>query len=249
MPCHYFVKSGAKNPRCKGLSSCFARQHPCARQNGGGSPELANGFSLIELLVVVAIIGMLAYFVVPTIQSISSARGIADSANRIAEAVEFARSEAVARRTYVWLGFENLTQSGIRIFVLGGVYSKDGSANAASANIQPLFRSVVLEQVGLVGSADTGANNSSYTGASALATSTLGITFSSGSRTFSSKTTVTFTPTGEVMLTGLPTSTTAFESQILIGIRSFRGTTAATNNDIAVVIDGASGIPTVYHKQ
>jgi hypothetical protein len=51
------------------------------------------------------------------------------------------------------------------------------------------------------------------------------------------------------MLTGLPTSSTSFEPQILIGLRVFRGTTEATNNDIAVVVDGSLGIPTIFRKE
>ncbi len=206
-----------------------------------------RGFSLVELLVVVALIAILAYLAVPALSSIASARGTVDSAYKIAEAIEFARSEAVARRTFVWLGLQDSTNSGNRNLNLGGVFSKDGTTNTSSANLQPLFRPMFMERVGLVESADTGANSARYSGASVLATNQSGVAFYNGSQTFNGKT-ITFTPTGEAMLTGLPTSSTVFEGKILIGLRLFRGTAEASNNDVAVVVDGASGIPAIYQK-
>jgi prepilin-type N-terminal cleavage/methylation domain-containing protein len=210
--------------------------------------SLGKGFSLIELLVVIAVIGILASLSIPAIHSIGSARTSIDAAYKISDAIELARSEAIARRTFVWLGLENTTDYGNRNLRVGLVYSKDGSTNINSDNLQPISRPVLLERIGLVGAADTGINNSKYANANALATSTAGVTFSVGSQGFTNKT-ITFTPTGEAMLTGLPTSSTSFEPQILIGLRVFRGATEATNNDIAVVVDGSLGIPTIFRKE
>lgn len=206
------------------------------------------GFSLIELLVVVAIIGVLASFGIPALHSIGGARGSLDTAYKISQSIELARNEAVARRTYVWIGLEDSESFGNRNLLLGGVYSKDGSTNTNPSNLQPLFRSVLMEKVGLVASPDTGGNNSAYSSAQALQTNQSGITFSIGSQNFNSKT-ITFTPSGEAMLSGLPTTATPFESQILIGIRGFRGTSETKNNDIAVVVDGSTGIPAIYRNQ
>ena len=207
-----------------------------------------HAFSLVELLVVVAIFVVLASFAVPALNSIGGARGSVDAAYKISQSIELARSEAVARRTYVWIGLEDSESFGNRNLFLGGVYSRDGSTNISAANLQPLFRSILIEKVGLVASADTGTNNSEYSSAQALQTNQSGITFSIGSQVYNSKT-ITFTPSGEAMLSGAPTSSTPFESKILIGIRGFRGTTESKNNDVAVVVDGSTGIPVIYRKQ
>ena len=124
----------------------------------------------------------------------------------------------------------------------------DGSTNTSSANLQTLFRSTLIEKVGLVASVDTGNYNSQYSSAAALQTNQSGIVFSTGSQSFNSKT-ITFTPSGEAMLAGLPNLNTPFENKILIGLRGFRGTTEFTNNDVAVVVEGSTAIPTIYRKQ
>jgi prepilin-type N-terminal cleavage/methylation domain-containing protein len=70
-----------------------------------------RGLSLVELLGVVSIIGLLAAFAVPAFNSIGQARGVAEAAYQISAAVELARAEAIARRTYVWMGLHAGTNS------------------------------------------------------------------------------------------------------------------------------------------
>jgi prepilin-type N-terminal cleavage/methylation domain-containing protein len=216
--------------------------------SSGVKAKGGEGFTVMELLVVLAIFGILAALIVPAFNSIGAARGVVDASYKISEALELARSEAVARRTYVWLGLQDSTNFGNRNLHLGIVYSKDGSTNNGAANIQPVSRSILLEHVGLVEIVNTGTNTAKYFGAMALATNSAGASFSIGSKSFSDKT-ITFTPMGEAMLTGFPSITTTFESQILIGLRTFRGITESTNNDIAVVVDGSTGIPAIFRKQ
>lgn len=197
---------------------------------------------------VIAIIGVMATLVVPALNSIGQSRGASSAAYQLAGAIELARSQAVSRRTYVWIGLLPQTNSGNTDLRVGMVYSKDGSTNGAVTNLQALGRPLLLERVGITNpsSVDTGNALASPADWSA-ATAGLG-NFTSGNATFTNGKTITFSPSGEVTTNAAPTYTNAFEPRIGIGLRQMRGTTAVTNNDIAIVIDGSVGIPTIYQK-
>jgi len=206
------------------------------------------GFSLIELLVVIAIIGLLAAFTVPAFSSIGQARGVTEAAYQVAAAVELARSEAIARQTYVWLGLQTQTNSGNLDLRIGLVYSKDGSStNTSTSNLQPIGRSIFLQRVGLV--TPTSVVPAALPAPIDLSTYSGGISFAIGQMTTSGKS-LTFTPMGEVTTNASPRATDGFDPRLGIGLRQTRGTTPTSNtdNDTAVVIDGSVGIPTIYRK-
>lgn len=213
------------------------------------SAASGSGFTLIELLVVIAVIGIMAGLMLPAFNTIGQARGVSSAAYQLAGAIELARSEAVTRRTYVWLGLLPQTNSGNVDLRVGMVYSKDRTTNSDANNLQPLSRPVLLERVGITNPStlSVGANIGSPVDWSA---STTGLgNFTCGSVSFGNGKTITFSPTGEVGTNASPTYTNAFNPRIGIGLRQMRGNSAATNNDIAIVIDGSVGIPTIYQKK
>ena len=65
----------------------------------------ARGFTLVELVLVISILGILAWLAVPRVAGISDARLDAASA-RVAADLRFARGRAVAERTRYGLEFE-----------------------------------------------------------------------------------------------------------------------------------------------
>jgi len=218
------------------------------------SQAAANAFSLIELLVVIAIIALLTAFALPAFNSIGQARGVSEAAYQVAAAVEMARSEAITRQTYVWLGLQNQTNSGNQDLRIGMVYSKDGTTSTTAANLQPIGRAVLIQRAGLVDPSVLQVSGlpsgTVLSGLPSILANSTGATFSIGQAGFTS-TTVTVTPAGEFLLNSPATAsatTTGFDPKIAIGLRQFRGTTASVDNDVAIIIDGSVGIPTIYRK-
>jgi hypothetical protein len=147
----------------------------------------------------------------------------------------------------VWLGLQPQTNSGNLDLRLGIVYSKDGTTNSLAANLQPIGKSLLIQRVGLTNTTalDVGTNLANPVDLSAF---TGGVTFKIGQAINSDRRTITFTPLGEATTNPAPKFTDGFDPRLGIGLRSARGTALLTNTDIAIVIDGSVGIPTIYRK-
>jgi type II secretory pathway pseudopilin PulG len=94
------------------------------------------GFTLIELLLVIAIIMLMMGLLVPAFNSLKGSRTLAQTAFEISGALEQARSYAMSRNTYVWVGFfeEDIANPspasprapGIGRVIVSVIASKDG---------------------------------------------------------------------------------------------------------------------------
>lgn len=222
------------------------RDRNCEKQPARRSRRL--GFSLLELLVVVAIVALLSVGTIPALRSILQARGATNAAYQVAAAVELARSEAIARRTFVWLAIQPQTNSGNADLRLGLFYSKDGSSNHASINVAPLARPLLLERSDMVpfSSATSFVTNNPVP--DDLSSANSGATFTSGNFSFSSGRTITFTPLGEASTSATPAWMNTFSPRIAITLQQTTGTTRQTNDTLAVLVDGSVGLPTIYRR-
>lgn len=195
---------------------------------------------------VIAIVALLATFAVPGISAIASSRGITQATYEINSMLELARSEATSRQTYVWVGFQPVTNNQNLDLAVGLVCSRDGSPETTSTNLLPLSRVVTIQRVGLLGfdqlnSATRGLTSNAVTPLNVSTNN--GVNFSNGATSFSSAHTITFTPRGEAMLRPSPSSFDGFDQNICVGLRKSRGTQLPVgDDDAAVLLDGSTGI-------
>src|SRR5438128_5707635 len=95
-----------------------------------------GGFTLLELLIVVAIIGLLLVLIAPAFTTIKGGTDVTSAAYTIKGVLDTARTYAKANNTYTWVGFyeEDVSQSstspataGTGRLVISIVASKDGT--------------------------------------------------------------------------------------------------------------------------
>jgi prepilin-type N-terminal cleavage/methylation domain-containing protein len=103
---------------------------------GERGPESVLGFTLLELLIVVGIIGLLLVLIAPAFTTIKSSSDVTNAAYTIKGVLDTARTYAKANNTYAWIGFyeEDVSQpstiparAGTGRLVMSIVASNDGT--------------------------------------------------------------------------------------------------------------------------
>lgn len=203
-----------------------------------------RGFSILEVLVVIAIISILAYFAITGFKNMATSHGVSQAASDAASLLELARSEAIARQTYTWVAFKNETNSGVLELLMVAIGSADGTTNANATNLFALSRLMRARNCGLTNYSALKSETKALSPIASVAdlSSNDGITYSNKLSQFK-KNTITFTPRGQAMLVGSPSSTDGFEPAIGIGFLPARGDTINTTSqdDAGVVVDGSTG--------
>jgi len=237
-----------------------------------GRPRAA--FSLIEMLVVMAIIGMLIILVVPAFTSIKSGTDVTTAANTIKGVLDTARTYAKANRTYTWAGFyeENVANPAspnsdnpkVGRLVMSTVASKDGTNVATTNPIDP----TKLIQIGKLTKIDN-VHLTVFTGS--LAGSGTGLTFSTrptvattycvgntasttpfkyplGGTQYTFNYAVQFSSDGEACVNN---STNTPQTAAEVGLEQTHGTATPSPtpaNPVAIQITGVGGDVTIYRK-
>jgi len=218
-----------------------------------------RGLSLTELLVVIAIIGLMMALAVPAVNSMAGGRTVAANLDSLSELLEYARTEAQARSTYVWVGFANLpsthaaNSSGSHQVAAAAFWSADGTPAASGDNLQQLSKLVRLERASFVrghGGSDLSQEMRSLLGSATTGGATPAALANQGSGkplpgvsgiTFDRS--ITFTPQGEALLLPQPAPGSPLDAIIDIGVKRMRGDApeASSPDDGAVWVHGTSG--------
>lgn len=213
-----------------------------------------SAFSLIELLTVVAIIGVLAAVTMPAMQRVNEGQRMGRSVSEVTAMLEYARTEAMARSTYVWVGFANQTnRAGNAELDVMAFASRDGTATSAGDNLEPLTKMLRLEGIQLARKEDLspevrGLYSSDPT--ASLSSSASAKDLPEAQRVKFDRT-LTFSPGGEAMLDREPTLSTGFDNVIDISLRPMRGTTVdpSSKDHASIWLHGGSGRLQVYRLQ
>lgn len=204
------------------------------------------GFSLIELLAVIGVVVLVAVFMTPAVNSLISSQGVGSGGREIVAFLEFARSEAVARQTYVLVGFKEDSSGDRPVVSMGGVYSADGTgSNQVASNWLPLSRPVQMKGLALRAwneiSQETKERLTNPLAAQPadLPPPSDASKFLIGQTTFDRL--IAFHPQGTVSATAINSASSPFTPTVAVGIVQMRGPSDTSGADAAVLIDGAVG--------
>ena len=257
----------------------FYRQPPGRRSAGYSLVEVMvrrlglsgckdrSAFTMVELLVVIGIMMILFAASVPAVQNLGVSRGIGTATSQISSALELAKSTAVSRNTYVWVGFATVTNtSGNLETCVGIMMSKDGTSSSTTTNLTAVSKLTTIENVALAGPTEIPtalkdklpsdptspdfSDSSSYPGSFTTSVGTFDFkkaNVTSSKVTFANNATLLISPQGEIIASATSQS---FVPQVMIGLTQSRKATSLGADDAkdgaVLVFYGGTGSIRVY---
>lgn len=200
-------------------------------------PRSFSAFSLLELLIVVAAVSIMMTLTTVAVSSVTAAGAITKSVSDLASLIEQARSVAMAKNTYTWLGLAPATETGTDGVTAVVLWSPDGTGAAAAAI--PLAKKTLLNQVQLNSDVPSFDESSRPTATQILRPEGGWLIFS---------------PTGDVQATNATASLEALPSfaagaaisrWIEIGLSSVH---SQKDNEAALQVSGLSGKMMIYRR-
>ena len=249
--------------------------YPCDPGNPWFSPSRGSrGFTLIELMIVIGIIGVLLVLMAPAFTSIKGGTDVTSDAYTIQGLLDTARTYAKANNTYTWVGFyeesgatsesPNSDQPAVGRVIMSIVASKDGTNIAtggpmSSASLIQVGTLTKMENVHLAAFADGSGlapadtfdtrppvtfNGTQYSLAG-MPDSTTPFTYPAGSPYTFSKA-VQFSPRGEAVIDN--STQNGLQTAAEIGLQPTHGSTLDSTNPVAIQFTGVGGTVKIYRK-
>ena len=254
--------------------SCFHRS-PHRSPNGRRPSGDHSAFTLLELLIVIGIMSVMMALLSPVMSAFKSSGDINKASGDIQGILEQARSYAMANKTYVYAGLQevdliqanqNLIQSGIGRVGIAVIASVDGtqpwsittnlsSANATNTTLISKLRYFDNLHITNSGSLKTGANMTNRPSSSVLdlSANTSQVTFNcsnaANATTYAFTKVIEFDPRGVARVqTNSSPDTSINSTYIEIPLLPCHGNQAppASGNQAAIQIDGITGAVRVY---
>jgi Tfp pilus assembly protein FimT len=214
---------------------------------------------MVELLVVIGIMMILFAASVPAVQNLAVSRGIGTATSQISSALELAKSTAVSRNTYVWVGFATVENiEGDLETCVGIMMSKDGTSTSSTTNLTAVSKLTAIQNVSLATKSTdlptalqpkVPSDVTSYAGSLTTSVGTFDFKKSnvtSGKVTFENNATILISPQGEIIARA---GSQSFVPQVMIGLTQSRKATSrgANASDGAVLVFyGGTGSIRVY---
>ncbi len=194
-----------------------------------------NAFTLVELLAVLGIMSILLAVSQVGLSSLISSHSVGEDLTDLASLVEFSKTQAIARNTYVRVGFLNQVHGGTTQLVAGAVASKDGTTSLDPSNLYPISRILFFNNTQIT---DRSGLNQAITSmlpavspaplALVSAEASNSFTMTSAGQTLNFVSFITITPRAEVTLNN-PEANDPYIPIIEVGVQSIRGTSNQPN--------------------
>jgi prepilin-type N-terminal cleavage/methylation domain-containing protein len=115
-----------------------------------------GGFSLIEMICVLAVVSVMASLAMPAITGIVTGDRLSNNAYTLSDVIQQARAAAMARHTYVWIGFSSYTGAdGVPTVMVASLTGNSGQASDLTSNNYVLSeKPAILRNVAITGAAN-----------------------------------------------------------------------------------------------